>query len=141
MSITREQGETLAECQRLQNDVNHHAPLPFKVVIDVDHGDLASANPADTDPYAWLETFGGQSCQIHLKQSSQNKGGHWPFIAAHNKDGRIQPDRVIRTLKKVSKADTELILELSFRERQPMDRLAESYMKESSDYWRGFVSE
>ena len=30
MSISREQGETISECRRLQKDVNNCAPLPFR---------------------------------------------------------------------------------------------------------------
>jgi sugar phosphate isomerase/epimerase len=139
MSISREQGETLESCDLLQKDVNQNAPLPFKIVIDVDHGDLSSPNPDDTDPYAWLLKFGSQSCQIHLKQSNGNKGGHWPFTKEYNATGRIKPSQVLDVLRKVSQEDTELILELSFRERQPMDSQAESAMKESADFWKGYV--
>ena len=39
MSISREQGETIPETRKLQQDVNDGAPLPFKICLDVDHGD------------------------------------------------------------------------------------------------------
>ena len=69
MSISREQGETLIETHLLQKDVNNGAPLPFKLCLDVDHGDVSSTNPDDTDPYAWLSEFATVSPLIHLKQS------------------------------------------------------------------------
>ena len=47
MSISREQGETIFECRKLQEDVNKSAPLPFKICLDVDHGDWSSENPDD----------------------------------------------------------------------------------------------
>jgi D-erythrulose 1-phosphate 3-epimerase len=140
MSISREQGETLTEARRLQDDVNHAAPLPFRICLDVDHGDLASANPEDTDPYAWLREFAADSPQIHLKQSSANKGGHWPFTAAHNAEGRIVPERVLQTLTANGAGDnTELLLELSFREREPADSTVVEVLRESVDYWRALV--
>ena len=33
MSISREQGETINECKKLQVDVNQSSPLPFKLCI------------------------------------------------------------------------------------------------------------
>ena len=141
MSISREQGQTIAECRRLQIDVNKNAPLPFKICLDVDHGDLASQNPDDTDPYAWLKAFAHDSPFIHLKQSYQNKGGHWPFTAEHNARGRIQPDRVLEALAEVGVDDAELIFELSFREREPADRSAPQALKESVEFWRPYVHE
>ena len=44
MSISREQGETINECKKLQRDVNLNSPLPFKICLDVDHGELTSKN-------------------------------------------------------------------------------------------------
>ena len=39
------------------------------------------------------EAFPPRSPIIHIKQSSMNKGGHWPFTADYNaKDGRIMPE-------------------------------------------------
>jgi len=141
MSISREQGETLSECQRLQKDVNKDAPLPFKICLDVDHGDLASSNPDDTNPYAWLKTFAIDSPFIHLKQSSQNKGGHWPFTAEHNSQGRIKPEQVLQILAEEGVVDAELVFELSFREREPYDRSAPQALKESVEFWRPYVHE
>ncbi len=141
MSISREQGETIAACRQLQDDVNTNSPLPFKICLDLDHGDLASPNPDDTNPYAWLSAFAKESPFIHLKQSSQNKGGHWPFTTEHNAKGKIQPDRVISTLGEQGVTDVELVLELSFREREPQDRSAPSALRESVDFWRPYVTE
>ena len=109
MSISREQGETLEHARLLQTRVNQGAPLPFKVCLDVDHGDVTSSNPKDTDPYSWLEEFAKDSPMIHLKQSSSNKGGHWPFTAENNINGRIIPEKVISTLKSQGVEKVDLI--------------------------------
>lgn len=53
------------------------------MMIDIDHGDVTSPDKRDVDPYAWAEDFAARSPIIHVKQSSMNKGGHWPFTAAH----------------------------------------------------------
>jgi sugar phosphate isomerase/epimerase len=142
MSISREQGETLAACRALHDDVGREAPLPFRLCLDVDHGDLASPDPADTDPYAWLSAFAADSAFVHLKQSSANKGGHWPFTAAHNATGRIDPARVVDTLRRSGAPDDlELLLELSFREREPVDSTVEQVLAESVAFWREVVTE
>ena len=139
MSISREQGETLALAMELQDDVNREAPIPFKVCLDVDHGDVSSTNPDDTKPYVWLEKFAKISPLIHLKQSSANKGGHWPFTAEHNAQGQIKPELVVEALTKQGITDVELILELSFREREPEDSTVIEVLKESVDYWRQII--
>jgi hypothetical protein len=107
--------------------------------LDVDHGDAASSNPDDTDPFAWLRAFATEAPLIHLKQSSHDKSGHWPFTAEHNRGGRIDPGRVVRTLREAGASDTELLLELSFREREPTDSTVVEALKESVAYWRPSV--
>ncbi len=141
MSISREQGETLAECQRLQEDVNKASPIPFKLCLDVDHGDLSSSNPDDTDPYVWIKTFGRDSPLIHLKQTIDDKGGHWPFTEEFNKKGKIIPKKLLFTLESIKVDNVDLILELSFREREPFDSQVISVLKESVAFWREYVFE
>ena len=137
MSISREQGETIAEARRLQDDLNNNAPIPFKMCLDVDHGDLASKNPDDTDPYKWLENFANVSPQIHLKQSLQNnKGGHFPFLPEYNKQGKIKADEYLSALKNNNVKDVDLILELSFKERQPQDSSVIHALSSSVKYWK-----
>jgi len=136
MSISREQGETVNECKKLQKDVNINSPLPFKLCIDVDHGELTSKNKNDIDPYFWLKTFAKDLKVVHLKQSLKDKGGHWPFIEKYNKKGKIFPDKVINTLIDHGCKDADLILELSFRERNPIDKDALKNIKKSVKFWK-----
>jgi sugar phosphate isomerase/epimerase len=141
MSISREQGETIVETKKLQQDVNQNAPLPFKICLDVDHGDLSSNNLDDTDPYAWLAEFATQAPLIHIKQSQINKSGHWPFIDEHNKVGKINPERLLSTLEQNGCIETELLLELSFREREPADSTVIDVLQQSVAYWRTQVKQ
>lgn len=140
MSISREFGETIPECRRVHERMNDGAPLPFKMNLDVDHGDIASPDPADTDPYAWLRAFGRDGPVIHIKQSSSNKGGHWPFTAQHNADGRIVPEKVISALEAAGSDDNELVFEFSFRERNPSDGSAIGAIRESVEFWRPHIA-
>lgn len=139
MSISREQGETIEECRNLHKDVNNGSSIPFKLCLDVDHGDLSSGNTDDINPYIWIDEFSNDTAQIHLKQSSKDKGGHWPFIEEYNKVGKIQADKIIGSLEKNDISDIDLILELSFRERQPTDNNVIPYLAESVNYWRPYI--
>ncbi len=140
MSVGREFGHTLKECQALQDEIDAAGlAIPLKMMIDIDHGDVSSSDPADTDPYAWARTFAAQSPIIHVKQSSMNKGGHWPFTAAYNADGRVLPERLLDAIRAGGGGDNEICLELSFREREPTDRLVVKAIRESADYWAPYV--
>ena len=136
MSISREQGETINECKKLQLDVNQSSPLPFKLCVDVDHGELTSKDKRDIDPYHWLRVFAKDIEAVHLKQSLKDKGGHWPFIKKFNKIGKIHPSKVIKTLRDNGCFETDLILELSFRERNPVDKNALEDIKKSIKFWK-----
>ena len=139
MSISREQGETLEACYKLQEDVNVKTPIPFKICLDVDHGDATSGNPKDVDYLEWIRMFKNDSSCIHLKQSSDNKGGHWPFTKEHNAEGKIQPLKIMEELNK-SDLSIDLMLELSFKERDPIDSNVEKAINESAEYWGNFVT-
>lgn len=136
MSVGREFGHTIAECRRMDAALQaENFALPLKMIVDIDHGDVTSPNPEDTDPYAWAAAFPDRSPIIHVKQSSMNKGGHWPFTAEHNRDGRIQPEKLIRTVRAAGGTDNEICLELSFREREPTDSRVVEMMAESVAFW------
>jgi D-erythrulose 1-phosphate 3-epimerase len=136
MSVGRELGHTLAATAALQEMITAaQLPLPLKPMIDIDHGDVSSADPADVDPFAWATRFATQSPIIHIKQSSMNKGGHWPFTTQHNTDGRITPDKLLAALGTGGSSGNELCLELAFREREPADRSVVAALRESVAYW------
>ena len=139
MSLPREYGETIAEARRIHQALNEGAPLPFKLCLDVDHGDVSSANPEDTDPYAWIREFARQAPIIHLKQTSANKHGHWPFAAAYNEDGRITPEKLLDALAAAGVEKVTLLLELSFREREPYESRVVPDIVASVNYWRPYV--
>ncbi len=139
MSVARELGHTLHATQELQDWINAaNLPIPLVPMVDIDHGDITSSNPRDIDPYAWAKDFATQSPIIHIKQSSMNKGGHWPFTAQHNENGRITPKQLLAAVQAGGGHDNELCLELAFREREPTDRNVIAALKESVAYWAPF---
>jgi sugar phosphate isomerase/epimerase len=140
MSVAREFGHTIAATRRLQDDIDAAGlPVPLKPMVDIDHGDVTSPDPADIDPFTWARDFATRSPIIHIKQSSMNKGGHWPFTAAYNRDGRIMPDKLIAAVQAGGGTDNELCLELAFREREPADRSVVASMRESVAFWAPYV--
>ncbi len=139
MSVPREYGETIAEARRVQNAFRRNMPLPMKMCLDVDHGDVSSRNKRDTDPYAWIRAFGKESPFIHLKQSSANKGGHWPFTPERNAEGRIRPEKILRAIDDSGAKEALLLFEFSFREREPFESRVVSDLKASVNYWRPHV--
>jgi D-erythrulose 1-phosphate 3-epimerase len=140
MSVARELGHTLHATQELQDWINHaDLPIPLKPMVDIDHGDVMSPDPRDVDPYAWARDFATQSPIIHIKQSTMNKGGHWPFTANYNKDGRITPEKLLAAIRDGGGTNNELCLELAFREREPTDRNVVAALKESVAFWAPFT--
>ncbi|MDQ0457918.1 sugar phosphate isomerase/epimerase family protein [Rhizobium paknamense] len=140
MSVGREFGHTIEECRRLDARLAAAGlPIPMKMMVDIDHGDVTSPDPRDIDPYAWAQAFPQRSPIIHIKQSSMNKGGHWPFTAAYNADGRITPEKLLAAVRSGGGTDNEICLELSFREREPTDRLVVEMIRESVAYWEPFI--
>lgn len=140
MSVARELGHTLRDTQALQDWIGAaDLPIPLKPMVDIDHGDVTSPNPADVDPYAWAKEFAAQSPIIHIKQSTMNKGGHWPFTAQYNADGRITPEKLIAAVRAGGGGGNELCLELAFREREPADRSVVAAVRESVAYWAPYA--
>jgi len=113
----------------------------MRLNLDLDHGDLSSPNPDDTDPYAWLRRLGNVSPIVHLKQSTRDKGGHWPFTPEHNERGIVRGERVLEALEESGAEEVMLILELSFREREPAESRVLPDLRASVEYWRQFVAE
>ena len=141
MSVARELGHTLRDTQSLQDWIDAAGlPIPLKPMVDIDHGDVTSPDLADVDPYAWAKDFATQSPIIHIKQSTMNKGGHWPFTAQYNENGRIAPEKLIAAMKAGGGTANELCLELAFREREPTDRNVVAALRESVEYWAPYTS-
>ena len=140
MSVGRELGHTQASTRELQARIDAAAlPVPLLPMVDIDHGDVSSPDPADTDPYAWARNFATRSPIIHIKQSTMNKGGHWPFTAERNRDGRIQPGPLLAAVREGGGTDNEICLELAWREREPSDRAVVAEMRESVAFWAPHV--
>lgn len=139
MSIPREVAGTIAETQDILARCQDGFAVPMRLCLDVDHGDLASKNPCDTDPHAWIRAFATVSPCIHIKQSLRDKGGHYPFTPEYNAQGKIVPDEILATLREAGAQTCTLLLEISHRERWPTDYTVVADLKASVAYWRPAV--
>ena len=136
MSIGREFGETIAACLSLQERLTKtDMAVPMWMMADIDHGDVQSANPDDTNPYAWAKAIPTLSPIIHIKQSMLDKSGHRPFTSEYNARGLIQPKPLLQALAEGGATSNEICLELSFKEREPNDRQVIPQMAESVAFW------
>jgi hypothetical protein len=136
MSVGREFGETIAASMALQDRLTDaDMALPMWMMADIDHGDVTSTNPDDTDPYAWARAVPPVSPIIHIKQSMMDKSGHRPFTAEFNAKGAIQPAPLLAAFATGGAVDNEICLELSFKEREPNDRQVIAQIAESVAFW------
>tara|TARA_Y100000590_G_C15679872_1_gene999407 strand:+ start:412 stop:1332 length:921 start_codon:yes stop_codon:yes gene_type:complete len=136
MSISREFGDTIYECKKIQKQLNKNSKKSFKICLDVGHGNLNSKNKNDYNPYFWLEEFAKESPVIHIKQVVKNNHAHLPFTKKNNVNGIIKASKVLKILKKKKVKDTELSFELSFKERDPIDKNLRKDVIESVLYWK-----
>jgi len=142
MSIPREMASTIDSTKELLERLNENGlSIPIRLCLDVDHGDLASPDPRDTDPYAWLKELAYLSPVIHIKQSTKDKSAHWPFIEKYNKIGIISPPKVIEAIEASGAEEVVLLLEISHRERFPTEYQVIDDLKESVEYWRKYIKE
>lgn len=141
MSVPRELGETIDATEDLMQRCATGFAAPMLLCLDVDHGDLESKDPRDTDPHAWIRAFGTRSPVIHIKQSLREKGGHYPFTKKYNEQGKILPNEILATMRAAGIEDCTLLLEVSHRERFPTDYTVVSDLKESVEFWRPAIEQ
>jgi len=139
MSIPREVAETIPATQDILDRCAEGFAIPLRLCLDVDHGDLESDDPRDTDPHAWIRAFGQQAPCIHIKQSLQDKGGHYPFTPEYNARGTIVPEQILDTMRDAGMETCTLLFEISHRERWPTDYTVVDDLKQSVAYWRPAV--
>jgi sugar phosphate isomerase/epimerase len=140
MSIPREIAETIPATQEILDRCSEGFAIPMRLCLDVDHGDLHSPDPRDTDPHAWIRAFARVSPCIHIKQSLHDKGGHYPFTPQYNAEGKIVPEQILRTMRDAGMEKCTLLLEISHRERWPFDDRVVSDLKQSVAYWRPAIA-
>jgi len=136
MSISREFGETINECKKIQFLLNKKKYSNFKLCLDVGHGDINSKDKKNYDPYYWLKSFVKESPVIHIKQVHKGSFGHLPFTKKNNLKGIVNAKKVINIIEKQGNYNTELAFELSFKERDPIDKNVKKDVISSVKHWK-----
>ena len=108
----------------------------FKLCLDVGHGDINSKDKKNYDPYYWLKSFVKESPVIHIKQVHKGSFGHLPFTKKNNLKGIVNAKKVINIIEKQGNYNTELAFELSFKERDPIDKNVKKDVISSVKHWK-----
>lgn len=137
MSVPREMANTVEETLRLVERVNQNSGVPMKICLDVGH----APHPEQRDPYPWIEKLGALSPIIHLQQTVLHKSQHWPFTPEFNRQGIIEPEKVLKALRRSGAKDVLLIFEINHREHWDTDFSIIEDLKASVNYWRPYVYE
>ena len=74
-----------------------------------------------------------------MQQTVLHSSKHWPFTKEYNKEGIVQGEKVLEALDKAGVKDAFLMFEIGHREHYDTDFRVIEDLKESVDYWRGFV--
>jgi sugar phosphate isomerase/epimerase len=135
MSVPREMANTVEETRELLERVNAHCGVPLKVCLDVGH----APDPAQRDPYPWIEQLGAESPVIHLQQTVLHKSNHAPFTEEANRTGIITRERVIEAAQKGGCRDALFAFEISHREHWDTEFRIIQDLKESVDYFRPLI--
>jgi len=114
--------------------------VPVRLCLDVGHQCVPGTTGADRDPYAWLAEFGRQLAEVQLQQSDGRADHHWPFTSEHNREGLIEPGRVLDTLAAAGAQDVLLVLEIIPPFEQDDDE-ALADVRASVSLWQAALSE
>jgi hypothetical protein len=96
--IGREMLIRLDEAKELHQDLNRNVPIPIHFLLDVGHQCSYEASGKDRDTYLWLRELGSLSPAIHLQQMDGIGDRHWTFTRAHNAEGVVEMDKVMKVI-------------------------------------------
>ncbi|MGI6020731.1 MAG: hypothetical protein ACOX71_04555 [Lachnospiraceae bacterium] len=112
---------------------------------------MFSTDPADDDPYAWLEKLGCYSPILHMQQTNGIKASHAPFTRTENEKGIIEGKKFLKALAKAYEQPDDptmppktdevyLAFELFFSNTAFGYDIVDQ-LKQTAEYWKQFVPE
>jgi len=135
--IGREMLIHLDEAKQLHERLNYHSPIPIHFLLDVGHQCSYEVAGKDRDTYLWLRELGSISPAIHLQQMDGVWDRHWTFTKAHNAEGVVEMDKVIKALEESGAKEVYLFPELIHPFEFPEDQLLQE-MDETYDYLKQY---
>jgi sugar phosphate isomerase/epimerase len=129
--IGREMLIHLDEARKLHERLNRNVPIPIHLLLDVGHQCSYEVTGKDRDTYLWLRELGALSPAVHLQQTDGVWDRHWSFTKAHNAEGVVKMDKVIKALEESGAEEVylfpELIHPFEFEEEKLLEELDETY--------------
>lgn len=114
--------------------------VPLLLCLDIGHHCVPGTSGAERDPYVWLAAFGATAGVIHLQQSDAGGDHHWPFTIDHNSVGRIDAERVLRTIEATGRDHVPLVLEVLPPFEQDDGAVLDDLAR-SCHYWQHHLTE
>lgn len=123
MSVAREFGETIAACMALQDRLTTaNMAVPMWMMADIDHGDITSPDPDDTNPYAWARAVPGTEPH-HPYQAVDDEQVRPPPLHRRLQRQGVDPARTTAESLRRGRCQGQRDLpQTSFKEREPNDR-------------------
>lgn len=138
-SVPRETGADFAETDRLLAACRGLA-IPMRLCLDVGHRNQENPAAPEADPYAWIRRYAQATPLIHIQQCNASGSHHWPFTTDYNRQGDIEPSKVLEAIGATG-AEQEILLALEIRHcaYYPDEYRLESNLKESVAFWRPWM--
>lgn len=137
MSVPREMGNTVAKARYLMDRVNENSGVPFKICLDVGH----APDPLERDPYFWVKELAAESPVIHLQQTVKDRSNHSPFTEEYNRDGIIEREKLMQSIRESGCKDALFAFEISHREHCDYEERIIPDLKASVEYFREVIKE
>ena len=137
--LSRELTETIEKARGFYERVNKGAKIPTLFCLDVGHQCVRGASDKDKDPYTWLKEFAPVSPVVHIQQTDGVLDRHWPFILEYNRQGIIEPKKVIQAINESGANEVILMLEVVHAFEEDENKVL-SDIKESVSYWKTIMN-
>jgi D-erythrulose 1-phosphate 3-epimerase len=134
MPVAREYPSQLDAAEELMATLDGSTAVPVLLCLDMGHACAAGASELDRDPYAWLKRLGSFTQVVHLQQTDGVADRHWPFTAAFNQQGIVDPERVVDLVAGFQRETVELMLEPMFA-FEAADAQVLADLRESVAFW------
>jgi sugar phosphate isomerase/epimerase len=135
MPVAREFPSRLDDTEELMARLHGSTGVPVELCIDMGHACAAATHGEDHDPYAWLQRLGHFTQVVHLQQTDGKVDCHWPFTDEFNRQGIVDPNRVVDLVAGFDRGSVELMLEPMFPFEAPDDAVLAA-VGESVRYWQ-----
>jgi sugar phosphate isomerase/epimerase len=134
MAVTREWGFSLEEAGMICG-LEFSAGVPLVLCLDVGHPCALQTATASDDYRVWLQQPWPHTPVLHLQQTERGSDHHWPFTAACNRRGLVDPATVVGIVRSWPAEEVYLFLEVIHPFETP-DDVVLADLRESVACWQ-----